>query len=346
MLAPVPTISEMPLRSHPREDLILVMLGSIAAAIGLAALIVLVSRWRRGDRALLWFGLFAAPYGIRLLTSAAPFSEAFHPARFWLFVGRFVDLASIIPALLLFEDFYGKGWRSSVRWLMSGYTVFAIVAFAAIAIRHDPDFVPAAGIGTVFLFPAILLLDRVMGYRPPPLPDRRALTVGLLALFLTFAHDRLASAGLFGWRAHVEPYGLFLLICCLGYVAVRRILANERHLISLSEEMRAAARIQSSILPRTVPESESLHIAVRYSPMTAVAGDFYDFVRVRPNRLGILVADVAGHGVPAALVASMIKVAASSHAEVATEPEKVIAGLNSTLCAQAEGQYATAVYVS
>jgi len=176
-------------------------------------------------------------------------------------------------------------------------------------------------------------------------PDRRVLTVGLLALFLKFAHDRIASAALFGSRAHMEPYGLFVLICCLGYVAARRTLANERQLISLIEEMRAAAQIQSSILPRTVPEAENLHIAVRYSPMTAVAGDFYDFVRVRPKSLGILVADVAGHGVPAALVASMIKVAVSSHADVATEPERVVAGLNSTLCAQAEGQYATAVYV-
>jgi len=57
------------------------------------------------------------------------------------------------------------------------------------------------------------------------------------------------------------------------------------------------------------------------------------------------VADVAGHGVPAALVASMVKVAVSAQMGIGAEPGKVITGLNSTLCRQAQGQYATAVYV-
>jgi serine phosphatase RsbU (regulator of sigma subunit) len=48
---------------------------------------------------------------------------------------------------------------------------------------------------------------------------------------------------------------------------------------------------------------------VRYAPMTAVTGDLYDFPKVAPNCIGMLVADVTGHGVPGALVASMVKVA-------------------------------------
>jgi len=58
-----------------------------------------------------------------------------------------------------------------------------------------------------------------------------------------------------------------------------------------------------------------------------------------------VVADVTGHGVPAALVASMVKVSVSAHADVGAEPGKVLAGLNSTICRHAQGQYATAVYV-
>jgi phosphoserine phosphatase RsbU/P len=46
--------------------------------------------------------------------------------------------------------------------------------------------------------------------------------------------------------------------------------------------------------------------------MTAVAGDFYDFLAVDAYRTGFLVADVTGHGVPAALIASMVKVATQS----------------------------------
>jgi sigma-B regulation protein RsbU (phosphoserine phosphatase) len=59
----------------------------------------------------------------------------------------------------------------------------------------------------------------------------------------------------------------------------------------------------------------------------------------------VLLADVSGHGVPAALVASMVKIAVSMQNGWHREPAKVITGLNSTLCHEAHGQYATAVYV-
>jgi serine phosphatase RsbU (regulator of sigma subunit) len=61
------------------------------------------------------------------------------------------------------------------------------------------------------------------------------------------------------------------------------------------------------------PHVAGLKIAVRYEPMTAVAGYFYDFPAT-PGGVGILVAGVTGQGVPAALVASMVKVAAASQA--------------------------------
>lgn len=339
-------VSAEQLKSSLRGDLLLVILGSIIAAIGVAAVVVQLSRWQSAERVLLWFGLFTGPYGLRLLMNTIPFQMAFgEPQRLWPFVSRFVELATIVPALLLFEDFYGKGWRSSVRWLIWAYSVFATIAFATIVIQHRPNLLPTAGIGTVFLLPAILLLGRLMGYKPPHVQDQYVLSSGLLGLFLTFAHDRIASTRLFDWHANTEPYGVFVLICCLGYAVTRRVLANERLLVSLGEEMRAATRIQNSILPHTKPEMGSFHLAVRYAPMTAVAGDFYDFLVIRPGCLGIVVADVTGHGVPAALVASMVKVAVSANMDIGAEPSKVIAGLNSTLCRQAQGQYATAVYV-
>jgi sigma-B regulation protein RsbU (phosphoserine phosphatase) len=243
-------VSEEQLRSNLRGDLPLVILGSIIAAIGVAAVVVQLSRWQSGERVLLWFGLFAGPYGLRLLTNTTPFQIAFgEPQGFWPFINKLVEFATIVPALLLFENFYGKGWRSSVRRLIWAYVIFATIAFTSIVIQRRPNLFPAAGIGTVFLLPAILLLGRLVGYKLPYVQDRGVLSLGLLALFLTFAHDRIASTRLFDWHADTEPYGLFVLICCLSYAATRRVLANERLLVSLGEEMRAATRIQNSILP-------------------------------------------------------------------------------------------------
>jgi serine phosphatase RsbU (regulator of sigma subunit) len=79
--------------------------------------------------------------------------------------------------------------------------------------------------------------------------------------------------------------------------------------------------------------------------MTAVAGDFYDFIFVDDKHIGILVADVSGHGMPAALIASMMKIAFAAQASLAAEPEKVLSGLNQALCGKFQHHYVTAAYV-
>jgi phosphoserine phosphatase RsbU/P len=83
----------------------------------------------------------------------------------------------------------------------------------------------------------------------------------------------------------------------------------ERQLQEIRAELETARQIQLSILPREIPRFSGLDIAARYIPMTSVAGDFYDFVVVDEKRIGILAADVSGHGMPAALIASMLKIA-------------------------------------
>jgi len=79
--------------------------------------------------------------------------------------------------------------------------------------------------------------------------------------------------------------------------------------------------------------------------MTAVAGDFYDFIAVDESRAGFLVADVTGHGVPAALIASMIKVAIQSLTPYADDPREVLNGLNRILFAQLRSQLVSAAYL-
>jgi sigma-B regulation protein RsbU (phosphoserine phosphatase) len=109
--------------------------------------------------------------------------------------------------------------------------------------------------------------------------------------------------------------------------------------------LETARQIQSSILPAKVPELENLRIAASYYPMTSVAGDFYQFLRSDNNHLGVLVADVSGHGIPAALISSMIKVAMQAVAIHADDPAQVLGGLNRILSSEAHGQFASAAYV-
>jgi serine phosphatase RsbU (regulator of sigma subunit) len=118
-----------------------------------------------------------------------------------------------------------------------------------------------------------------------------------------------------------------------------------RQLQTIQGEMETARQIQLSILPRELPTIKGLDIAARYVPMTSVAGDFYDFISIDEKRIGILVADVSGHGMPAALISSMLKIALDGQTAHALEPARVLAGLNRVLCGKFQGHFVTAVYV-
>jgi sigma-B regulation protein RsbU (phosphoserine phosphatase) len=329
-----------------RNAITLLIVGAVIVTIGAAAITVFVFRRRVRERFLLWFGLFSILYGISLVVWNSVFRLGFgQPQVIGLSVERLISLSTIVPGLLLFEEFYGPGWRSSIRWLIGSYCALAVVAMSRVAYQSSPELIPPAGTVLIIMVPVVLAVGRLAGYRPPLLPNSRVLFGGLLAFFCAFSLDRLRHTKLGASHSGIEPYGFLILAVCLGYVAAQRVLADEKRLVSLTDEMRAATRIQEAILPRTVPSLENLQIAVRYAPMTAVAGDLYDFPLVRPNCLGVLVADVMGHGVPAALVASMVKVGVLSQRGRDGDPASVMAGLNTMLCDEVREQYVTAVYL-
>ena len=124
---------------------------------------------------------------------------------------------------------------------------------------------------------------------------------------------------------------------------IRAQLASQ--LQTIQSEMNTARQIQLSILPREIPAIKGLDISARYLPMTSVAGDFYDFIAIDEKRIGILVADVSGHGMPAALISSMLKIALDGQTKHATDPARVLDGLNRALCGKFQGHFVTAVYV-
>jgi sigma-B regulation protein RsbU (phosphoserine phosphatase) len=124
---------------------------------------------------------------------------------------------------------------------------------------------------------------------------------------------------------------------------IREQLAQQ--LLAIQKELETARQIQLSILPSEIPKIEGLDIAARYIPMTSVAGDFYDFIGVDEKHLGILVADVSGHGMPAALIASMLKIALSAQTAHAADPAQVLLGLNQALCGKFQVHFVTAAYL-
>src|ERR1700739_418959 len=175
--------------------------------------------------------------------------------------------------------------------------------------------------------------------------NRRVLAVGTL-VFLVEALWVNVSRPLHYQTPHFLDYLAFAaFLLSFGYVAVQIAFANERRLLSIENELAVARQLQFSILPTTIPDVRDLRIACAYRPMTAVAGDFYEFIPIDQKQAGFLVADVTGHGVPAALIASMIKVAMQSVVTCAHDPREVLCGLNRILFAQLHDQFVSAAYL-
>jgi serine phosphatase RsbU (regulator of sigma subunit) len=118
-----------------------------------------------------------------------------------------------------------------------------------------------------------------------------------------------------------------------------------RQLATMNSELEMARQVQLSILPREIPDLPGLEIVTRYLPMSSVAGDFYDFLVVDDKHLGILIADVSGHGLPSALIASMLQSALAWQGPHASDPGQVLSGLNRAINGKFERHFVTAAYL-
>ena len=119
----------------------------------------------------------------------------------------------------------------------------------------------------------------------------------------------------------------------------------------IDEEMRLAARLQQDFMPRSLPEVGPVRFAALFRPASWVSGDIYDVFRLDETHVGFYVADVVGHGMPAALLTMFIKKALQtkridgSRYEI-IPPGEALTGLNGDICEQnlSSCQFCTAVY--
>lgn len=117
----------------------------------------------------------------------------------------------------------------------------------------------------------------------------------------------------------------------LNQLSIKQAIEDNNKLISIEKELQMAKKIQADILPAKVPVMEGLSIHAIYLPMQTVGGDLYDFHVISPTEIGILIADVAGHGVSAAIIMGMVKLAFKMHRESVNNPALLLEKMNETL---------------
>lgn len=340
-----PEMSAGQVLSAFHHDAPYLFLGGAFVAVGIVSAAFAALR-RRHDSLLVYLALFAAFYGLRLWVQSALLGMTIQGSTFYERLRAGINYIILIPAFLFF---IALGLPRKFDRVV-GYTMVAIGALLAATTfsfgdSNTYELINSVGVITASSFFFIRFMMRGSAERgSAQATDFAVIRWGLL-IFVAFVVWQNMGEVLSTSLPRLEPFGFAAFLSTLGYVAARRTLQRDHQLNEIQKELEVARRIQLSILPVEFPTSAHFRVAARYVPVTSVAGDFYDYVVADDQQAGLLIADVSGHGVPAALIASMVKLAAASQRAFAADPARFLASMNAALLGNTQNQFVTAAYV-
>ncbi|HQP47214.1 MAG TPA: SpoIIE family protein phosphatase [Spirochaetota bacterium] len=128
-------------------------------------------------------------------------------------------------------------------------------------------------------------------------------------------------------------------------LTMKSAVSTQQKYISLQRELEIARELQISTLPESIPGIQGLDINISYFPMKSVSGDFYDFHYIDDSTLGILISDASGHGIPAAIIAGMMKIAFYIQKNLGTPPADMLPAINSIFGGNFKNQLMSAGYL-
>jgi phosphoserine phosphatase RsbU/P len=320
-------------------DLARMLFGVLIVAAGAVSCLFFAVRLKLREYSLLYFGLGAMLYGVRLFINGS----SNYMQEQWDWITEVIALVIPIPLLLFFTATMARRWRKLALWSIGIFCVIGAVGMAELfLVQSERATQKAIHLIAIVVIPVLMVLLFIGGRTASR--EQKILRAGFFVFLLFIVHTNLGNIGMISHGPDLEFIGFVTFLGCLGYVAAARTQRNEEQLLTLNKELEIARGIQAGLLPEKGFSVAGLTTASRYVPATSVAGDFYDFLP-KDGGLGILIADVSGHGVPAALSASMVKVAITAQRDWANDPARVLSGLNSILCGNLQGQFVTAGFL-
>ncbi|MBL8020807.1 MAG: SpoIIE family protein phosphatase [Leptospirales bacterium] len=257
-------------------------------------------------------------------------------------------------AVCIFNRNFLESWRFSkwldrivrgLGWICALSILVSVLLPYGIGVRI-PNLLSAL-VGIALIANAIMAFLRGVDQSKYFLIAWLALAVGVVFEFATkFGFIEVTPAGRFGVQLGTLLEAILFSIALgrrIRSLSIERASSQER-LGKIEREMDLARSIQKRILPQSTPEIAGANIGVKYLPLGAVGGDFYDFIKLDADRFGVFVADVTGHGVSAAMDSSTVKMAFLNEAEAASRPEELLANMNRFLRDFLDFRFVSAAY--
>jgi Stage II sporulation protein E (SpoIIE) len=339
----------------------------MGAAIFVCGLITLLLYLReRSQRLFLWLAIYLMADGLigfRRLDGMQHGLD-FGALQFYLqFVGALQDMSLWLLLLTLFGLLDERRWRRCTTVLAAIYLTSQMIdIFVLWNWRHaGPGMQAADAIATALYTMTTLYIFFIVGFG---LARRRQMTLWPVAIaaFLYGAYDisyQLSSQDrrythwtlsdrLVGWGIHFGGYSfgapflldLLLFIVLLFTVGRHQFMARRRQ-SQIEMEIKSAREVQHVLIPEETPAIPGYSIASVYKPAAEVGGDFFQVLPQAEGSVLIIVGDVSGKGLKAAMTVSLIVGALRTLAEYTRQPAEILRGLNRRLVGRIDGGFVT-----
>ncbi|HVZ84164.1 MAG TPA: PP2C family protein-serine/threonine phosphatase [Terracidiphilus sp.] len=144
-----------------------------------------------------------------------------------------------------------------------------------------------------------------------------------------------------GWRWSFISIALTLLAVSLLSLFVRELIFDRREKLRLDAELESARAVQQVLIPEDVPPVPGFTMSSVYKPAGQVGGDFFQTLPIRGGGVLIVIGDVSGKGMPAAMTVSLLVGTMRTLAHYTQSPREILAAMNQRMLARSRGGFTT-----
>jgi Stage II sporulation protein E (SpoIIE) len=339
----------------------------MAAAIFVAGLIALLLYLReRSQWLFLWLAMYLLADGVIGFRRLDAIQQGLHlgPLQLYLqFVGSFQDMSLWLLLLTLFGLSGERRWRRLTSVLATIYLVSQMVDIIVLWKWQyaGPGMQWADAIATAVYTMTPLFIFFIVGFG---LARRKQMTLWPVAIaaFLYGAYNmtfQLSSQGrrythwtaadrMVAWGIHVGAYSFsapflldLMLFTVLLFTVGRQQFMERRRQAEIELEIKSAREVQHVLIPEETPAIPGFSIASIYKPAAEVGGDFFQVIPQAEGGALVVVGDVSGKGLKAAMTVSLIVGTLRTMADYTLNPAEILQGLNRRLIGRIEGGFVT-----
>ncbi len=330
------------------------LLGILYISIAFIALVyVLLTRRRRKsnlqdskqNRLFFHFIVFAFSIGIAVITDSRIKEFILNAPLFWIYIRMICLYAYFISILGFASHVFETRYINLINFFYYGLIALAgiTIGFSMPGIFHLMDTIPFLNISILVLTPVglfIIVTSNLKNNR-----DTWLFLAGTLILAATAIKDSLVDLRILPKADFIQHWGTLAFVLSLGIIFIRRSINLNSRYSNYLQEMDIAGSLVNSIMPDAIDAPGGMKISTLYIPMESIGGDFYDYFSISEKKIGVFICDVSGHGIPAALVSSMVKIIFDHQEHSSLDPSLLLSNINKRLLGRVETNFVTASYM-